>query len=283
MHVFANPARFLKIARPLTAWLGWLGGAMIAGALAWGLFVAPAERLQGESVRILYVHVPAAWLAMAGWAAIAVASLIQLVWRHPLALVAARAVSVPGALFTAICLATGSLWGKPTWGTWWEWDGRMTSMLVLLFLYRARQCRAGEGRGGAAHRHLRPGRCGEPADHPLFGHLVEHASSGAEHLLHPRHLDDPCLDALAAAGLGARLHLPVRRDRADADARRARPQQGRGAAQADGRLMRIDPWPFIVAAYALTIMATLAVTLWSWRAMRKAEHEAEALTGRQEN
>ncbi len=137
MHVFANPARFLKIARPLTAWLGWLGGAMIAVALAWGLFIAPAERLQGESVRILYVHVPAAWLAMAGWTGIAVASLIQLVWRHPLAAVAARAVSVPGALFTAICLATGSLWGKPTWGTWWEWDGRMTSMLVLLFLFLA--------------------------------------------------------------------------------------------------------------------------------------------------
>jgi heme exporter protein C len=137
MHVFANPARFLKIARPLTAWLGWLGGAMILVALAWGLFVAPPERFQGESVRILYVHVPAAWLAMAGWTGIAVASLSQLVWRHPLAAVAARAVSVPGALFTAICLATGSLWGKPAWGTWWEWDGRMTSMLVLLFLYLA--------------------------------------------------------------------------------------------------------------------------------------------------
>jgi heme exporter protein C len=135
MHVFANPARFLKIARPLTAWLGWLGGAMIAGALLWGLFVAPAERFQGESVRILYVHVPAAWLAMAGWTGIAAASLMQLVWRHPLAAVAARAISVPGALFTAICLATGSLWGKPTWGTYWEWDGRMTSMLVLLFLF----------------------------------------------------------------------------------------------------------------------------------------------------
>ncbi len=137
MHVFANPARFLKIARPLTAWLGWLGGAMIAGALVWGLFLAPAERFQGESARILYVHVPAAWLGMAGWTGIAVASLVQLVWRHPLAAVAARAISVPGALFTAICLASGSLWGKPTWGTYWEWDGRMTSMLVLLFLFLA--------------------------------------------------------------------------------------------------------------------------------------------------
>ena len=153
MHVYANPARFLKIARPLTAWLGWAGAAMIAVALAWGLFLTPPERLQGESVRILYVHVPAAWLAMAGWGGIALASLMQLVWRHPLAFVAARAIAVPGALFTAICLATGSLWGRPTWGTYWEWDGRMTSMLVLFFLYAgfialasAEKERGGEGR-----------------------------------------------------------------------------------------------------------------------------------------
>jgi len=153
MHVYANPARFLKIARPLTAWLGWAGGAMIVVALAWGLIYTPPERLQGESVRILYVHVPAAWLAMAGWSGIAAASLMQLVWRHPLATIAARAIAVPGALFTAICLATGSLWGRPTWGTYWEWDGRMTSMLVLLFLYAgfialagAEKERGGEGR-----------------------------------------------------------------------------------------------------------------------------------------
>lgn len=135
MHVYANPARFLKIARPLTAWLGWTGAALIAVALAIGLFFAPAEALQGESVRILYVHVPAAWLGMAGWGAIAAAGLMQLVWRHPLAAVAGRAAAVPGAVFAAICLITGSLWGRPTWGTYWEWDGRMTSMLVLLFLY----------------------------------------------------------------------------------------------------------------------------------------------------
>ncbi len=153
MHVYANPARFLKIARPLTAWFGWAGVALIALALAVGLFYSPPERLQGESVRILYVHVPAAWLGMAGWTGIAVASLMQLVWRHPLAALAARAIAVPGAVFTFICLATGSLWGRPTWGTYWEWDGRMTSMLVLLFLYlgfialaAAEKEREGEGR-----------------------------------------------------------------------------------------------------------------------------------------
>lgn len=135
MHIFANPARFLKIARPLTAWLGWTGAALIAVALAGGLTLTPPDFLQGESVRIMYVHVPSAWLGMGGWVGIAVASLMQLVWRHPLASVAARAVAVPGAVFTAICLVTGSLWGRPAWGTYWQWDGRMTSMLVLLFLY----------------------------------------------------------------------------------------------------------------------------------------------------
>ena len=153
MHVYANPARFLKIARPLTAWLGWAGAALILAALSWGLTLAPRDHLQGESVRIIYVHVPAAWLGMAGWTGIAGASLMQLVWRHPLAAVAGRAIAVPGAVFTAICLVTGSLWGRPTWGTWWEWDGRMTSMLVLLFLYfgyvalaGAEKEKGGEGR-----------------------------------------------------------------------------------------------------------------------------------------
>ncbi len=153
MHVYANPARFLKIARPLTGLLGWSGVALIAVALAIGLFLAPRDYLQGESVRIIYVHVPAAWLGMAGWTGIAVASLMQLVWRHPLAAVAGRAIAVPGAVFAFVCLATGSLWGRPTWGTYWEWDGRMTSMLVLLFLYLgyialagAEKEKGGEGR-----------------------------------------------------------------------------------------------------------------------------------------
>jgi len=135
MHAFANPARFLKLARWLTVPLLLAGLLLAGGALAWGYFVVPPDRLMGETVRILFIHVPAAWLGMAGWMAIAVASLTELVWRHPLAAIAARAAAVPGAVFTAICLVTGSIWGRPTWGTWWVWDGRLTSMLVLLFLY----------------------------------------------------------------------------------------------------------------------------------------------------
>ena len=135
MHRFANPARFLRLAKPLTPALFWPGLLLVLGACGWGLMAAPAERLMGDTVKIIFVHVPSAWLGMAGWTGIAVASIVQLVWRHPLAGIAARAIAVPGAVFAAICLATGSIWGRPTWGTWWVWDGRLTSMLVLFFLY----------------------------------------------------------------------------------------------------------------------------------------------------
>lgn len=137
MHGFANPARFLRLARWLTPLTLGLGLVVASLALAWGLFMAPADRLQGDTVRILFVHVPAVWLGMAGWMTIAIASLVELVWRHPLAGIAARAAAVPGAFYTALGLATGSIWGRPAWGTWWVWDGRLTSFLVLLFLYFA--------------------------------------------------------------------------------------------------------------------------------------------------
>ena len=153
MHRFANPARFLKIARPATAWLLAVGVLLTGVGLIGGLTLTPPDYLQGETVRIMYVHVPAAWLGMAGWAGIAAASVAQLVWRHPLAAVAGRATAPAGATFAGICLLTGSIWGRPTWGTWWEWDGRLTSMLILFFLYLgyialagAEKERGGEGR-----------------------------------------------------------------------------------------------------------------------------------------
>ena len=135
MHGFANPARFVRIARWLTPVLLLAGLVVTAGSMVWGLTGIPVERLQGETARIIVLHVPTAWLGMAGWMTIAVASLVEMVWRHPLAAIAARAAAVPGAVFTALCLASGSIWGRPAWGTWWVWDGRLTSMLVLLFLY----------------------------------------------------------------------------------------------------------------------------------------------------
>ena len=156
MHAYANPTRFLKLARPATGWLLAIGVLLVVAGAVSGLTLTPPDYLQGETVRILYIHVPAAWLGMAGWAAIAAASISQLVWRHPLAAVAGRAIAPAGATFAALCLATGSIWGRPTWGTWWEWDGRLTSMLILFFLYlgyialaSAERERGGEGRMAA--------------------------------------------------------------------------------------------------------------------------------------
>jgi heme exporter protein C len=153
MHALANPARFLRIAKPATGWLLAIGLALAAAGVAGGLALTPPDYLQGETVRIMYIHVPAAWLGMAGWAGIAAAALSQIVWRHPLAAVAGRAIAPCGATFTGVCLVTGSIWGRPTWGTWWQWDGRLTSMLILFFLYlgyialaAAEKERSGEGR-----------------------------------------------------------------------------------------------------------------------------------------
>jgi heme exporter protein C len=132
MHALANPSRFLRFARPATTWLLLVGLALAVGGMAAGLTLTPPDYLQGETVRILYIHVPSAWLGMAGWVGIAAASVSQIVWRHPLAAVAGRAVAPAGATFAAMCLITGSIWGRPTWGTWWEWDGRLTSAIFGL-------------------------------------------------------------------------------------------------------------------------------------------------------
>ena len=135
MHRFANPNQFLRIANPLLPWVGWLAALCISAGLYLGLFEAPPDYQQGETVRIMYVHVPAAWMALFCYATMAIASAMALIWRHPLGFLIAKASAPIGACFTVSCLATGSLWGKPMWGTWWEWDARMTSVLILFFLY----------------------------------------------------------------------------------------------------------------------------------------------------
>lgn len=153
LHALANPTRFLRIARPLTPLLFWAGVALIAIGTWAGLALTPPDYLQGDTVRIMYVHVPTAWLGMGGWSGIALSSVAYLVWRHPLANIAARAIAPAGATFAALCLISGSIWGRPTWGTWWQWDGRLTSMLLLFFVYcgymalaRADAERGGDGR-----------------------------------------------------------------------------------------------------------------------------------------
>ncbi|WP_408886030.1 heme ABC transporter permease [Komagataeibacter melaceti] len=134
-HRYANPGRFLRMGARLQPWLTWPALVLSIIGITWGLFFSPADWQQGDSVRIMYVHVPTAWLASSGYMGIAICSVLSLVWRHPLADLAAVEIGPVGAAITAVCLATGSLWGKPMWGTWWVWDARLTSVLVLFFLY----------------------------------------------------------------------------------------------------------------------------------------------------
>lgn len=131
----ANPTRFMDLSARLLPWIAGLAAALLACGLYLAFFVAPPDYQQGETVRILFVHVPFAWLASLTYVLIAVSSFGLLVFRHPLADVSAKAAAPLGAAFTLIALVTGSLWGKPMWGTYWVWDVRLTSFLLLFFLY----------------------------------------------------------------------------------------------------------------------------------------------------
>ena len=131
---FANPSRFLKIADRTIPWLS--GVALIV--FAFGIdqtMIAPDDYQQGATVKIMFLHVPSAWLGMLAWGVMTVAALGTLVWRHPLADVTAKAAAPIGAAFTLLCLVTGALWGRPEWGTYWVWDARLTSELILFLLY----------------------------------------------------------------------------------------------------------------------------------------------------
>ncbi len=134
MFGLANPDRFMRFTGPLVPvlWICALG-LLLAGT--WFSFTAPADYQQGDTVRIMFIHVPAASLGLMAYGALGVSSFFALVFRHPLADAAARAAAVPGAAFTALALVTGSLWGQPMWGTWWVWDARLTSVLVLFLFY----------------------------------------------------------------------------------------------------------------------------------------------------
>ena len=132
---FANPTRFLRLQAAVQPWVWGITIALFAAGLYLGLAASPTDYQQGETVRIMYVHVPAAWSALMVYTVMALASIVAIVFRHPLADVAARAAAPIGACFCFLSLATGSLWGKPMWGTWWVWDARLTSMFVLFLLY----------------------------------------------------------------------------------------------------------------------------------------------------
>src|ERR671929_1240667 len=130
----ANPSRFLTLSGRI---LPWLSAATLL-AFAFGIaqvLAAPDDYQQGATAKIMYIHVPSAWLSMFIWGVMSIAALGTLVWRHPLADVAGKAAAPIGAAFTLLCLITGSLWGRPMWGTYWVWDGRLTSVLVLFLMY----------------------------------------------------------------------------------------------------------------------------------------------------
>ena len=135
MHRFANPTRFLGICAILQPWAMGVTLICLTTGLYFALFVSPPDYQQSETVRIMYVHVPAAWMAMFCYTAMAFSCAAALIWRHLVAQIAAKATAPIGAGFTFLALATGSLWGKPMWGTWWVWDARLTSVLILFFLY----------------------------------------------------------------------------------------------------------------------------------------------------
>ena len=134
MFGLANPDRFMRFTQALTP-LAWGVATVLLAIGTWLSFSAPGDYQQGDTVRIMFVHVPAATLGLAAYAALGVSSFFALVFRHPLADAAARAAALPGAAFTLLALVTGSLWGQPMWGTWWVWDARLTSVLVLFLFY----------------------------------------------------------------------------------------------------------------------------------------------------
>jgi heme exporter protein C len=135
MFRLANPNRFMQWSGKILPWCAIATVLLLGAGLYLALFVAPPDYQQGESVRIMYVHVPSAYMATMVYGAMAAASAVALIWRHPVADIAAREAAPLGAGFTLLCLVSGSLWGKPMWGTWWVWDARLTSVLVLFFLY----------------------------------------------------------------------------------------------------------------------------------------------------
>ncbi|MCE9524144.1 MAG: heme ABC transporter permease [Alphaproteobacteria bacterium] len=135
MLAYANPTRFLRLARTLTPWTLGAGILLSLVGLYLALFFAPPDYQQGEAMRIIYVHVPAAWMALFVYVCMAVSSAVAFIWKHPLADIAAKASAPIGLVFTALALITGMLWGQPMWGAWWVWDARLTSVLILFFLY----------------------------------------------------------------------------------------------------------------------------------------------------
>ena len=134
-HRLGSPRWFYEKTNGWMFWIGLCAVTLLLVGSVWGIAIAPEEAKQGNSYRIIYIHVPASFLALAGYYVMAIAGAIGLIWRMKLSFMVMQSAAPIGAMLTFLCLVTGSIWGKPTWGTWWFWDARITSMLVLFFLY----------------------------------------------------------------------------------------------------------------------------------------------------
>ena len=206
----ANPSFFMGLTDKVLPWLAAITTVLFVVGLYLG-FTAPPDYQQGETVRIMFIHVPAAWLAMMCYTVIAISSAGSLIWRHPLADVSAKAAAPIGAAFTLLARVTGCLWGKPMWGAYWVWDARLTSVLVLFFLSGADRV-VGRHRGTLARRTRRrdPGPC-RFRKHPhyqVLGGLVEYSASAGERDEAERFIHPP-RPARTAAYHGACLHHSV--------------------------------------------------------------------------
>ncbi len=181
---YASPGNLYRLAGRLIPWFGVPAGILFAVGLYLGLFVAPADFQQGDAYRVLFVHVPAAWMGMFLYVLLAFYAAVGWVFNTRASSMMAASLSSTGAMFTFLALVTGSLWGRPTWGAWWVWDARTTSTLILLFLYVGfislqsaiedlEACRSSRRRAGAR-------RCCQRADHLFLGAVVEHAAPGCD-------------------------------------------------------------------------------------------------------
>lgn len=132
---YANPTKFMATTDRVLPWLAWLTAISIVVGVGWGFFFTPEAELFGSSVKIIYLHVPSALMAINAWLMMLVTSLIWLIRRHHVSVLAAKAAAPVGIAMTLMALATGAIWGQPTWGTWWFWDARLTSFLILFFFY----------------------------------------------------------------------------------------------------------------------------------------------------
>lgn len=313
LSFFANPQRFLALVR----WALPCSAVLAAGALGlglpWALLFAPPDYLQGESVRIMFVHVPAASWSMGAYLAMAGASLVYFIWRHTLADLAARALAPMGAALAASCLVSGAFWGRPTWGTWWEWDARLTSMLFLFLTYLGylalRAAIEDEGRAARFGAILAmAGAVNLPIIHfsvDWWNTLHQPSSllraggpSITPSLLWPLLVMSFAVAALLGASVLVRMRADILQRRASGRGGEARPPQapkgaqaaaliaapigtaaaflglGAGGVQADFS----DPhWGYVAPAYAVTLAAVAAALAPSLLRLRRAERALRAV------